>query len=378
MNVALVHDYLVEYGGAERVLETLHDMYPTAPVYVAACNAKGMGVHWSRLQHWDIRVSWFGHIPIMNRFISPFRFLAPHIWESFDFSGYDLVISSSGWFMCKGILTRPETLHVSYIHHQNKFLTYYETPNDWKKNSLKRVYAHVVGPSLRTWDYIGSQRPDVLIANSHETQKRIEKYYRRDSLVIYPPVDEPAVSLEEKLASTKGYYITVSRLTPPKHIEILIQAANKLALPFYIVGRGADEERLKALSGPTITFMGQVSDTERNKLLLGAKAFLFASKDDEFGMAPVEAMMYGVPVIAYNSGGVPESVIDGKTGLLVSELSSEAFVSAITQFEKNPYAPYVKEAYHRARSFSVSKFKSHFVQLVNHAVAEKHHHSPAQ
>lgn len=373
MNVALVHDYLVEYGGAERVLETLHDMYPQAPVYVAVCNPKGMGVHWSRLKQWDIRVSWFGRIPVLNRLISPFRFLAPLIWESFDLSAYDLVISSSGWFMCKGVLTRPETLHVSYIHHQNKFLTYYETPNDWKKNSLKRIYANIIGPSLRTWDFIGSQRPDIVVANSNETKRRIEKYYRREAQVIYPPVEEPPVTLEEKLKSTKDYYITVSRLTPPKHIDVLIQAANKLAVPLYIVGRGTDEQRLKAMSGPTIMFVGQVPDDKRNELLLGAKAFLFASKDDEFGMAPVEAMMYGVPVIAYASGGVPESVIDEKTGLLVNELSSEAFASAITRFERAAYAPYAKEAYRRARSFSVSKFKSHFVQLVDHALSQKRH-----
>ncbi len=378
MNVALVHDYLVDYGGAERVLETFHEIYPTAPVYTALVSPRSLGIHWTRMQSWDIRVSWFGKLPLPGSMISPFRFLAPFIWESFDFSDYELVISSSGWFMCKGIITRPETLHISYIHHQNKFLTYYETPDDWRKRSIKRLYANIIGPSLRTWDFIGSQRPDILLANSQETRGRIQKYYRRASTVLYPPVQETNLTVREKLQATKDYFITVSRLTKPKHIDVLIGAANTLKIPLYIIGTGTDETRLRAMAGDTVTFTGPVSDLERNRLLMGAQAFLFASKDDEFGIAPVEAMMYGVPVIAYASGGVPESVIDGKTGILVETLSSNGFVEGIRRFQKVPYGALVREAYVRARRFSAGKFKDSFVQLVDDAFAEKRHHSAGE
>lgn len=374
--VALVHDFLVEYGGAERVLEAFHDMYPDAHVYTSVVNEKGLGVHWERIKRWDIRQSWYGKTPLVRRFPSIFRFLAPFIWESFNLSDYDLVISSSGWFMCKGVLTRPETRHISYIHHQNKFLTYYETPDDWEHNWLKRLYGHIVGPGLRAYDFIGSQRPDILVANSQETQKRIQKYYRRDSYVLYPPIFDPHVRIEDKLAHTKDYFITVNRLTRPKHIDVLIRCANKAQRKLIIVGKGKELGALKKLAGPTVHFAGEVTDRERNELLMGARGFLFASVDEEFGMAPVEAMMYGVPVIAYASGGVKETVIHKKSGILIDSLSVQSFVSAFADFDTIPYEELCIGAQKQAQQFSARSFQTRFVELVNHAETAQHTRLP--
>jgi len=364
LRVALVHDFLREYGGAERVLEEFYAIFPQADIYTSVVYPDRLKVHWYRMHSWNIHQSWFGKIPLVRDYPSMFRFLAPYIWESMDFSSYDLVLSSSGWFMCKGVITRADTLHISYVHHQNKFLTYYETPDSWQKSALKRMYANIVGPALRTWDYIGGQRPDVLVANSKETQRRIEKYYRRDSQVIYPPVTDPNIHLSEKIRSTSDYYVNVNRLAKPKHVEVLIQAANKLGITLYVVGQGKEYGYLKSIAGKTVHLLGEVSDLELGNLLFGAKGFLFASVDEDFGIAPVEALMYGVPVIAYESGGIKETVTNGEDGYLVDELSPSAFISAIRNFEKTDWETLSKKAHRGAHRFSTGEFRSNIVHLL--------------
>ena len=184
MKVALVHDYLGEFGGAERVLETLAEMFPEAPIYTTFYRK---GEAYERFKSRDIRVSWAHYVPFSQQcFIAPLRFLAPLIWESFDFKDYDLVISSASWYITKGILTGPETTHISYIHTPPRYLYGFETSVNWQKYWLLRVYARVVNHFLRQYDFTAAQRPDVLIANSENTRGRIQKFYRRDAKVIYP------------------------------------------------------------------------------------------------------------------------------------------------------------------------------------------------
>lgn len=371
LKIALVHDFFMEYGGAERVVEVIHDTFPNSDVYTALVNKQAMKIHWYRLKDWRFHISWFGQTPVLRNYPSAFRFFTPIIWESFDFSGYDLVISSSGWFMCKGVITRPETLHLSYIHHQNKFLTYYETPDNWKTNWLKRVYGYAVGTPLRMWDFVSSSRPDVMVANSDETAKRIAKYYRRQATVLYPPVKDPMIKLTEKQKATKDYYLTVNRLTKPKHIEVLIQAANTLGITLYVVGTGKEYGALKALAKKNVIFTGEVSEAELSRLYFGAKGFLFASVDEEFGIAPVEAMMRAVPVIAYKSGGLKETVKHGKNGFLVDELNSEAYIKMIKRFEKENYQLLSKNSYQQAKQYSVAVFQKKLLDLVQKHLSQK-------
>ncbi|PJE62500.1 hypothetical protein COU88_04645, partial [Candidatus Roizmanbacteria bacterium CG10_big_fil_rev_8_21_14_0_10_39_6] len=243
-------------------------------------------------------------------------------------------------------------------------LTYHETPDSWQKSAIKRVYANIVGPSLRTWDYIGGQRPDVLVANSQETKRRIEKYYRRDAHVIYPPVTDPNVNLSEKIRSTSDYYVNVNRLAKPKHVDVLVQAANKLGITLYVVGQGNEYGHLRSIAGKTVHMVGEISDLELGNLLFGAKGFLFASVDEDFGIAPVEALMYGVPVIAYKSGGLKETIINGENGYLVDELSPSAFTAAIRNFEKTDWEVLSKKAHKGARIFSAGEFRSNIVHLL--------------
>lgn len=364
LKVAIVHDLFMEYGGAERVVEVIHDTFSQADVYTSLVNKERLKIHWYRFKDWQFYISWFGRLPLVRSYPSAFRFLTPFVWESFDLSKYDLVISSSGWFMCKGVLTRPETLHISYVHHQNKFLTYYESPDDWRQNWLKKLYGYFIGVPLRMWDFIGSSRPDVLLANSKETERRIYKYYRKNAQVLYPPVKDPKIKLAQKLKETKDYYITVNRLSKPKHIEILIEAANLLGITLYVVGQGPQYAALKAIAKKNIIFSGEVSDIELSRLYLGAKAFLFASVDEEFGIAPVEAMMYGIPVIAYKSGGLKETIKHGKNGLLVEKLSALEFVKTIRQFEKEDYQKYATSSYRDAKKYTTEVFQKNLINIV--------------
>ena len=373
MKVAIVHDQLREFGGAERVLVALKKIYPQAEVFTTTFDLNSLGIHKELIKNWKVNVSWFGKIPFLNRFYSPFRFLTPLIWESFNFDKYDLVISSSGSWMSKGIKTNKPTIHISYIHHPPRYLYGYETAIEWQKYFLIKIYGYIVNHFLRIWDFTSSQRADFLIANSEETKRRIEKFYRRDAVVIYPPVNIPDSKLFKTIYNNlqpfkTDYFLTVSRLARAKHIDVLIKAANLAKFNLKIVGSGRDFERLKQTAAPTVEFLGNLSDQELKKTYLNAKAFLFASKDEEFGIAPVEAMGYALPVIAFRSGGLPEYLIDGKNGYLFDHLDENSLVEKVKKFESlkvEKLKKMRKEARKTAERFSEKIFKENILNFVN-------------
>lgn len=373
MKVAIVHDQLQEFGGAERVLLFLKKIFPQADVYTLVYCPKKLGSFQKNIKNWNIKVSWFGKIPLLKNFYSPLRFLTPFIWESFDFSGYDLVISSSGSWMSKGIKTKKPTIHISYIHHPPRYLYGYETAIEWQKYLPIRIYGQVINHFLRIWDFESTQRPDFLIANSQETRRRIQKFYRRDAIVIYPPVNLPkkqpiSTNFNQFQRISTNYYLTVSRLARAKHIDILIEAANKMKFNLKIVGSGRDEKYLKSIAGETVEFLGNLPDLQLQKLYLKAKAFLFASVDEEFGIAPVEAMGYGLPVIAYKSGGVPEYLKDGINGYLFDKLNPKSLIEKIKILEKlskEKLTKMKKSAYQTAENFSEEKFKKKFLNFID-------------
>lgn len=367
MKVALVHDQLREFGGAERVLVSLKKIFPQADVYTTTFDLNSLGSHKKLAKDWKVNLSWFGKIPFLNKFYSPFRFLTPLIWESFDFSKYDLVISSSGSWMSKGIKTSKPTVHISYIHHPPRYLYGYETAIEWQKYFLIKIYGYIVNHFLRIWDFTSTQRVDYLIANSVETKKRIKKFYRRDSTVIYPPVNIPDKLANSQTRKINNCYITVSRLARAKHIDVLIKAANQSKFKLKIVGSGRDEERLKQMAGPTVEFLGNLTDEELKKNYTNAKAFLFASRDEEFGIAAVEAMGYSLPVIAYRSGGLPEYVIDNKNGYLFDKLDESSLtkkVNELTSLSKEKYLEMKKEARKTAEQFSEENFKKNILNFI--------------
>lgn len=350
MKVALVHDYLREYGGAERVLEVLHEIWPQAPVFVAYYNPQAVG---DRFKGWDVHTSWLQRVPFANKLVSPFRIFAPMIFESFDLSEYDLVISSCNVYFAKAAITKPEALHISYIHTPPRYLYGYTTSYNYKKNPITRVLGELINHILRLYDFETSQRPDILVANSKNVQARIKKFYRRDSVVIYPPVDIK----KPKTKNSRLYYLTVGRLVRGKGVDVILEACIKLGLSLKVVGTGPELNNLKHSSN--IEFLGQVSDEELTKLYAGAKATIVASEDEDFGIVPVESMACGTPVIAPKAGGFLETVIDGKTGVLYE---TGHLTEAIQKFAKLKFNP--ADCQKQAQKFGKVRFKKEILELV--------------
>ncbi len=359
LKIALVHDYLREYGGAERVVESLHELFPDAPLYTAFVDSNSLGIHWQRFKDWDIRQSSAASIPFIRTIYSPLRIMAAYFFEAFDFTEYDVVISSSNMYMAKAVLTQPETLHICYIHTPPRSLYGFSTRTDWKKSVFTRVLGEFINNRMRPIDFVASQRPDVLVANSITTQERIAKYYRRESVVIYPPVTlQPPLNQEGE----KDYYLYVGRLAKSKRADLAIEACKKLGKKLKFVGEGKGEAYLKTIASDRVEFLGSVDDAVLAKLYSGAKALLFPAEDEDFGIVPVEAMMAGTPVIAHNSGGPKETVIDGTTGVLFDELTTEGLTNAIIKLEKLDFDS--KKIRQHAMDYSAEKFKAKILALI--------------
>lgn len=359
LKVALVHDYLREYGGAERVVETLHELFPDAPLYTAFVDQESLGIHWNRFKSWDIRQSSATKIPFIKKLYSPLRIFASYFFEGFDLSAFDVVISSSNMYMAKAVLTKPETLHICYIHTPPRSLYGLSTRTDWKKNIFTRIVGELINFHMRSVDFIVSARPDILIANSKTTQERVKKYYRRDSTVIYPPV---ALKPFAGAVNEKGFFLYVGRLAKSKRADLAIEACNQLGKKLKFVGEGKGEEYLRTIATENIEFLGSVSDEELARLYAGATAVLFPADNEDFGIVPVEAMMSGVPVIAHFSGGPMETIVDGETGVFFHDLTTESLIKAMNTFESIRFSP--EKIRKHAHKFSSEKFKDNITALI--------------
>lgn len=361
MKVAIVHDYLREYGGAERVVETLHQMFPEAPVYVAYKNLDGLGSHRDRVKKWNIKSSWIQYLPFANELISPLRILAPKIFEGFDLSEYDVVISSCNIYFSKAVRVKPSSLHISYIHTPPRYLYGFATSFNYRKNPLVRIVAELINHYLRVVDFEVSQNPDILVANSKAVQARIKKFYRRDSVVIYPPVDIERFK-QARTAGEGGYFLSVSRLVKGKGVDMIVKACSQLNLPLKVVGSGPELNRLKQLAGKSVEFLGQVADAHLPGIYASAGALILAAEDEDFGITPVEAMASGTPVLALKSGGYLETVMPGKTGEFFDAPTVESLKIALEKFDfsKYKYEDLVKQA----DKFSVESFRKKMLELI--------------
>lgn len=362
LKVALVHDYLREYGGAERVVEALHEIFPDAPLYVAFADPAAMGIHWQNFANWDIRQSWLTKIPFYKQLYSPLRIWAPNYFEAFDLSEYDVVISSSNAYMAKAVKVRPDAIHICYCHTPPRSLYGYTTMTDWRKNPIVRWVGTLINHYLRVIDWQIAQNVTYFIANSQETRARIAKFYRRDSTIIYPPVNVPATLNRKKLGE---YYVYVNRLALAKHPELAVRACSELNVPLKVVGTGKMLEELKDIAGSTVEFLGAVSDTKLNQLYDGAKALLYPVEDEDFGIVPVEAMGHGLPVIAHESGGPKETIIEEKTGLFFQELSVRGLKEAMLLADSYTWSP--AKIHQHAEQFSLENFKKNIKSFVEEA-----------
>ncbi|HRY82328.1 MAG TPA: glycosyltransferase [Candidatus Moranbacteria bacterium] len=332
IKIALVHDFLNQYGGAEKVLEVLAEMFPEAPIYTLLYDREKMR---EKFKGKEIRTSFLQRLPRFLRkrykYFLPFLPTAP---ESFDLRDFDLVISSSGAWS-KGIVTRLDTIHIAYIHSPMRFVWDYN--EKYLRDERKEKFGFLIRPVLsyfRLWDKLASDRPDYLIANSKYTQSRIKKYYRRESEVIYPPVNQESGIMNHESGNDKKYFLIVSRLSAYKKIDKAIEAFNKLELPLVIVGTGKEEKRLKKIAGKTIEFLGYQKEEDLPEIYKNARAFIFPGVDD-FGIAPVEAMMHGIPVIAIKDGGAVEIVEENRTGEFFESAMPEVIADAVRRFCEN-------------------------------------------
>jgi glycosyltransferase involved in cell wall biosynthesis len=354
LKVAIVHDWLVSLGGAERVVESLLKLFPQADVYTSVYDPKklsilgGKKVHTTFLQRW----------PLAKSKHQLFASLRPLAFESLDLKGYDLVISSSS-AESKGVITATETLHISYIHtpiryYWSGYNDYYNNPGFGALNPIVRLLMPSMVKKLKRWDYSASQRPDFIIANSNEVKKRIKKYYNRNSEVINPPVDVERFQLK-KSKDNEEYYLVVSRLVPYKRVDLAINACNNLNKKLIVAGRGPELKNLKKLARNTVEFVENPTDKQITELYSKAKGFIFSAEED-FGITPVEAMACGVPVICYGKGGATETVIDGKTGIYHSQQTVKSLQDALDRFESTDFDKNIIRK--RAEEFSEQRFIS--------------------
>lgn len=359
LKIAIVHDYLREYGGAERVVESLHTLFPNAPLYTAFVDPEAMGSHWSRFKGWTIIESVAARIPFIHRLFSPLRIVSAYFFEGFDFSDFDVVISSTNMYMAKAVITSPRTLHICYCHTPPRSLYGYATQTNWKKNPFIRIVGEIINYRLRSIDFLTAQRPDVLVANSKETQSRIQKFYKRDSVIIYPPVFLASHSTKK---STRTYYLYVNRLAFAKNPELVVRMATAHNIPLKIVGTGVMESKLRQIAGPTVEFLGAVDDQTLTTLYAEAIALLYPVKDEDFGIVPVESMMLGTPVIAHNSGGPRETIISNRTGILFDELSEDGLWNAVELAQSIPWD--TEQIKKHAVQYSDDNFKKNMLKLI--------------
>lgn len=361
LRVALVQDWLTEMGGAEKVFAELLEIFPNADVFTLVASddvVKKLGIKKG------VTESFICHLPFAKKWYRKYMQFFTMAIEGFDLSNYDLVISSSS-SVAKGVLTRADQVHICYCHSPARYV-WDLCPQYLKESGLNSrynplaFYARKVMHDFRIWDVVSANRVDYFIANSNFISNRIKKVYRRDSTVIYPPVnvDEFELSSEHD-----DYYYTASRMVPYKKIDLIVKAFAKMPdKQLYVAGTGPDMDKIKSFVAPNIHLLGYVSDDEMKKYMLRAKAFVFAAEED-FGIVPVEAQATGTPVICYGKGGALETVVDGVTGVYFKEQTEESLIDAVNRFSEMSFDHTVIRK--NAERFSQKIFRDNIREFVD-------------
>ncbi|MCJ8520960.1 glycosyltransferase involved in cell wall biosynthesis [Pseudorhizobium tarimense] len=354
MKVALVHYWLVGMRGGEKVLETFCDIFPNADIFTLVADPEKLS---AKLKRHKLTTSFLQNIGGRKHYQKMLP-LMPHALESLDLTAYDLVISSEAG-PAKGVITRPDAVHVCYCHSPMRYIWDLYPQYMAGSSRLARAVLALTAPILRQWDVTTSHRVDHFVTNSEYVAKRVMKFYRRQATVIHPPVD---VARFQITPGSKDYYLCAGQITPYKKIELAVAACTKMNLPLVVVGDGAST-RLKQIAGPTVHFIGAVSDAEMESYLAGCRALLYPGVED-FGIVPLEAMACGRPVIAFGRGGALETVVEGTTGLFFHEQTVEALMVALTTFEKEQDRFSPAEIRAHAMRFVPSRFEAELRQFL--------------
>ncbi len=371
LRVAIVHYWFVGRGGGERVVEALAELFPQADLFSLVADRSTLG---PVLVGRKLQTSFLQRVPGATKFHRHFLFLQPLALEQFDLSGYDLVISSESG-PAKGVITSSKTCHICYCHSPMRYIwdmyPEYRRGMGWLVGTVFSLTAHY----MRLWDVASAARVDYFIANSQFIASRIRKYYGRESRVIHPPVDTAAAKITGKQGD---YYLAVGRMVDYKRFDLAVRACTKLGRTLRVIGGGPQYKALRQMAGPTVEFLGTVSDEELRKNLAGCRALLFPGEED-FGIVPVEAQSFGRPVIAYASGGVLETVCgvsgdgvggDHSTGVFFAEQSQASLESAILQFESIEHKFCAQTIREHSLRFSSDIFKSRIEEFVRLAVKD--------
>ncbi len=371
MKTALVYDRVNKWGGAERVLLALHELFPDAPLYTSVYNEKQ--AKWAKV--FKIKSSFLQNFPHITSNHELYPFLMPLAFEQFNFDDYDLVVSMTSE-AAKGIITRPGTKHICYCLTPTRYL--WSGYEDYFKNPMFKLISRPAVSYLRAWDKISSNRPDFYIAASFEVKKRIKKYYGLESEVVYPPLSikelvhpgggrlKRSGSHDSPGVKEKGdYFLIVSRFVAYKRIDLAIEACNTLQLPLKIIGSGKEEKNLKKIAGPTIEFLGNLTDKDLMQYYTQAKALIHPGIED-FGLTVLEAQKFKTPVIAFKAGGALETINEGKTGLFFDSQNKNSLMQKMQELDNYSFKD--EEFNKQVEKFSFSKFKSDFLSLVEEVI----------
>jgi glycosyltransferase involved in cell wall biosynthesis len=357
MRIAFVHEYLNQFGGAERVLQVLCAMFPEAPIYTLFYDSEATG---GVFEGREIRTSFLQKAPFISRYHRFFPLLMPLAVEQFDFSDFDLVFSISSSFS-KGIITGPKTRHICYCLTPSRFLW-----DDSQKFVEEFKYPGIIKKALpplitylRIWDREASHRVDDFIAISDFVRDRIKKYYLRDTEVIHPPVNVDRFRISDKVGD---YFFMAGRLVSYKRFDLAVKVFNDLGWPLKIAGVGPEFNRLKKMAGKNIEFMGLISDEKLSDLYSSCRAFIFPQEED-FGITPLEAMASGRPVIAFRAGGVMETVKEGTTGLFFNEQTERSLKDALYRFKAMRFDPQACRS--QAKVFDIEAFKEKIAKVIS-------------
>lgn len=370
MRVAIVHYWLVQMRGGERVLEHLCDMYPDADIFTHVVNRAKLS---PKLAARRIFTSWISRLPFATKHYQKYLPLMPAALEALDLSDYDLVISCEAG-PAKGIITRPDAVHVTYCHSPMRYI--WDQYHQYRRESglAARLVMPLFAPGLRQWDMASAARSDMIMANSAYVAARVRKFWGREAAVVHPPVDtdlyQPSDRVEEE-------YLWAGQLIPYKLPDVAVAAFTASGRKLHVVGTGPMLPRLRAMAGPGIRFSERLPFDDLRRAYATCKALVFTSEED-FGMIPVEVMASGRPVIAYGRGGALESVVDGRTGLFYTDKGEQGLVRALDEFEAWLPTFRVQDAVARARDFAPARFRETVAHHVSEAMIGQRGHRPGQ
>jgi glycosyltransferase involved in cell wall biosynthesis len=362
MRIAIVHDFLNQFGGAERVISALHEIWPEAPIYTSIYDQRRLPDVFRQM---DIKVSFMQQLPFIFALYKYYFWLYPLAFEKFDLSEYDIILSSSSAY-AKGVKKQPNQVHLCYCYTPMRFVWRFEDYLLREKvpGFLKKILLYLLEP-IKQWDLQNSKTVNRFIAISRIIAKRIKQTYGRESDIIYPPVE---TKLFQQSTTDMDYFLVVSRLNAYKRIDLVVKAFNHLDIPLKIIGDGPVKADLQRLAGPNTEFLGRLPDQQIRHYLAECRALIFPGEED-FGIVPVEAMSCGRPVIAFKAGGALETVIEGETGLFFNEPTADSLIKAIRRFQ---FMNFNKQKIRdHALGFDKEIFKRQIKDLVEQAYGQR-------